>query len=331
MIFPLLNGIYSFARAPVTWFLFFINLTIFLYTASPSEQIQKDIEVVLKDELFTTTQGLLFANYIQDHSSRYPASLQKLAQNSLQSLDLDHRKLLGTMAIRDTSFLADARELRMTGDSVAYEWWQNKFERLQELRSDHPSYRLGVVQAEATLTQMLSYQFMHSGMSHFIGNMIFFLIFGTSLELIVGGLGLLTVYLISGLFAAVVFLLTSDSSAVPLIGASGAVSGVMALLCVLLWHRSVRYVFFLFVPKRGFAGYIFLPAWLTLILWFLSDLAGHWATPTELGGVAYAAHLGGELCGILIGLILLFMRRAKNQPLLPEQLPIETKPVFTQI
>lgn len=330
MIFPLLNGVYSFARVPITWTLFFINLIIYLYTAGISEHVQIELEQVLKDEVYSTTQGLLFAGYIEDHKSRYPASLQKLANNSLTSLDLDHRRLLGTMAMRDASFLADADQLKMTGDAVAFSWWKKKFTELEDLRDSHPSYKLGLVHSDASLSQMISYQFMHSGMSHFLGNMIFFLLFASNLELIIGGLGVLVVYLLSGLFAALVFLLASESSAVPLIGASGAVSGVMAMFCVLMWHRSVRYIFFLFIPRRGFSGFIFLPAWLTLLLWFLSDLAGHWGSPSELGGVAYAAHLGGEMGGVLIGVIVLLTRYLMGQPILPEKLPIVTKPIFTQ-
>src|ERR1019366_4294888 len=100
-----------------------------------------------------------------------------------------------------------------------------------------------------------------------------------------------------------------------LIGASGAISGLMAFFSVLLWTKNVRYAYFLFVPRREFAGVVNLPAWITLVLWVLSDLAGHWSTPTELGGVAYSAHLGGELSGVVAALAFIAYRKMRNIPL----------------
>lgn len=330
MIFPLLNGVFSFFRAPVTWALFFINLAVYIFTSANSEILQSKIEKTLKDDLFSTTQGYLFANFIDDHQARYPASMQKLAESSLNSIELDHRRLLGAMAMRDTSFLDSANQLILKGDPIAFNWWKKIFFKMQVLREAHPSFQMGVIQNNSDVSRYFSYQFMHSGISHLAGNMILFLIFGTSLEVMIGGLGLLMTYLLSGIFAALIFLLFSGSSAAPLIGASGAISGVVALLCILLWQKNVRYVFFLFIPKRGFAGTIYLPAWLTLVLWIFSDIAGHWSTPIELGGVAYSAHLGGELCGILIGVLILSLRYFSGHPYLSQNLSIDTKPIFTR-
>lgn len=331
MIFPLLNGVFSFFRAPVAWTLFFINLLVYIFTSANADILQIKIEKVLKDDLFSVTQGLLFANFIDDHHGRYPASLQHLAESSLNSPELEHRRLLGMMAMRDTSFLENANKLISKGDRVAFGWWKKKFSEVQALREEHPSYQMGVMQNVQGFKQFLTYQFMHSGVSHFAGNMILFLIFGTSLEVVVGGLGLLVTYLASGIFAALVFLLVSGSSAAPLVGASGAISGIVALFCILFWQRNVRYIFFLFIPKRGFSGMVYLPAWLTLVLWLLSDVAGHWATPAELGGVAYSAHLGGQFCGILIGLVILSLRYWRGHPYLAQNLLIDTKPAFTRM
>lgn len=330
MIFPLINGLMSFKKAPVTWIIFFINLVVFLTTLETSESLQSKIENYSQDELFSSTQGLVFADYIESHPGFYTDKMRNLAEQVRGSLDVERRQLLGNLALRDSYFLKDASQIESGRDLIALAWWKNKFKELTEYRDLHPSYSLGVTQSEQGIIRMISYQFSHSGFSHFIGNMIFFLIFGCSLEGVIGGLGLLVSYLLSGIFAALVFSLTNESSAIPLIGASGAVSGIMALFCVLLWGRGVRYMFFLLVPKRGYAGLVYLPAWITLILWFLSDLAGHWATPSELGGIAHSAHLGGELCGVIIGLTLLAIRKIKGEPLLPEVLAIDTQPVFTR-
>lgn len=330
MIFPWLNGIYSITRAPITWALFFINLFMFVLTYNNSESLQQRMESYMQDHTYSQIQGSIFAEYIQNHPKRYPANISHLADQVLQKYDHDRQVMLGGMAMRDSYFLRDVDSIESGYDKVAFAWWKKKFKEIEQIREIHPSYNLGVTQNENGFEQWITYQFTHSGMSHFAGNMFFFLIFSTSLEMVIGGLGILIVYLMSGIFAALAFSLLNEASAIPLIGASGAISGIMSLFCVLLWNRGVRYLFFLFVFKRGFAGWIYLPAWVTLMLWTLSDLAGHWSTPTALGGVAYSAHLGGELCGALMGLVLLLLRRMKGLPLIPQDLPFETKPNFTQ-
>lgn len=330
MIFPILNGVQSLLKAPITWLIFFLNLAVFVGTFNESERSQIALEDYIRDSAFSETQGLVFARYIEEHASRYPASLQVLAQKSLSSSENDRRQILGSMALRDNTFLANVSNLTDgPGDPVAFQWWQHKVKDLKEVRDAHPSYALGLTNENSDFVHWITYQFSHSGVAHFVGNMVFFLIFASSLELVVGSLGLLVIYLMSGIAAALMFLATSDASAIPLIGASGAISGIVAFFCALMWQRGVRYAYVLFIPRRGFAGIIYLPAWVTLGVWVLSDIAGQWATPPELGGIAYSAHLGGELCGVLAALILFGIRKFRGQPMLPNELPFETKPVLT--
>lgn len=327
MIFPFLEGILSFRKAPVTWLLFFVNLFVFVYTFTESQTSQQKIESYLHDETFSEAQGYVFAQFIDENRSRYPASLQYLALRSQLESHPDRRIVLGAMALRDKLFMQEASQFDFHGDKVMIGWWREQFSKILLERDAHPSYNMGVTDQKSDWTQWITYQFSHSGWSHLVGNMIFFMLFAGHLELLIGGVGLIVVYLASGIIAALVFLTVNEATAIPLIGASGAVSGLMALFCVLLWNRGVKYLFFLFVPKRGFAGIIYLPAWVTLIMWMLSDLAGHWSSIAEFGGIAYTAHLGGELCGVLIGLTLVAMRKMRHQPRVPNT--IETKPVFT--
>jgi membrane associated rhomboid family serine protease len=331
MIFPILGGVLSIFRAPATWALFLMNLFVFFMTAQDAKVGQEQLEKYLQDENFAIEQGYIYARYIESQKGRYPASLNFLSSEVLSSGDLNKRQLLAGMALRDTHFLAEALTLDVGGDQVAYGWWRKKFVELLDARESHPSYGLGVTQStEQDLYRWITYQFTHSGGAHLIGNMAFFLIFASSLELVIGSLGLVAVYIFSGIFAALTFSLLNESSAIPLIGASGAVSGVMALFCLLLWNRGVRYMFFLLIPKRGYVGLVYLPAWVTLVLWFLSDLAGHLATPPVFGGVAYSAHLGGQFCGLVMGLSIMLIRRLRGQALLQDNLGVDTQPIFTR-
>jgi membrane associated rhomboid family serine protease len=330
MIFPILSGLYSVLRAPVTWTIFFLNLLVFFVTFQASEKYQTDIESFLRDRAFSETQGLVFARFVQNNASRYPAGIQSMADGVLSSADTSRRRVMGGMALRDSYFLSEAMNLKWQGDQVAFSWWQKKFQDLMELRDVHPSYGLGLTFQEAGVLRWLTYQFTHGGVSHFVGNMLFFLIFAGALELTIGSLGVLSIYLVAGMFSALFFLFMNEASAIPLIGASGAVSGLMAFFCFYFGRQNVRYLFFLMIPKRGFAGFIYLPAWLILILWFVSDLAGFMATPQELGGIAYSAHLGGELAGAVMALTLIVLRKIQKKPLYPEKLPFDTQPVLTR-
>lgn len=315
MIFPLLAGLRGLLRAPITWALFFINLFVFASTFYDSEKSQNALEDYMHDRAFSEAEGLMFAKYIEVHPERYPASLLRLAGESLNPLQDERRHLLGSLSMRDSHFLNEADTLGGPLDEVLRPWWLKKFNELKEVRASHPSYSLGLTQMQQDAYALITYQFSHSGFSHFVGNMLFFLIFASTLETMIGGLALLVLYLSCGIIAALFFLNLSEASAVPLIGASGAISGLMAFFSVLLWTKNVRYAYFLFLPRREFAGIVNLPAWITLVLWVLSDLAGQWGTPPEFGGVAYSAHLGGELAGVVAALTFILVRKARHLPL----------------
>ncbi len=324
MIFPILSGLQGLLRAPITWVLFFINLFVFTSTFYDSEKSQSALEDYMHDKTFSEVEGVVFAQYIESHAERYPASFVKLATQARGPSQADRRQLLGSLSMRDSHFLQDAETLSTQLDDIIHTWWLKKFNELKEVRASHPSYGLGLTLAQQDSNSLLTYQFSHSGFSHFIGNMLFFLIFAAALETMIGGLALLVLYLSCGVIAAMFFLATSDASAVPLIGASGAISGLMAFFSVLLWTKNVRYAYFLFLPRREFVGIINLPAWITLVLWVLSDLAGQWATPSELGGVAYSAHLGGELAGVVAALSFILIRKIRNVPLPDASLTMAT-------
>ncbi len=324
MIFPILSGFQSIFRAPVTWCLFFLNFAVFVLTFTQAKQSQVALDNYLRDSTFSETQGLVFARYVQKHKDRYLASVVQLANQSVQPSGLDRRDLMGGIALRDNEFINHSDNLSDNiGDPVAFNWWRNQLARFKTVRDSDPSYELGVTTQNCDLEHWITYQFAHSGIAHFTGNMLFFLIFACSLESVIGGLGVLALYLLCGIAAAIFFTAMNDTSAIPLIGASGAISGLVAFFCVLFWRRGVRYVYFLFIPKKGYTGLVYLPAWITMVLWLLSDLAGLWSTPPELGGIAYSAHLGGELCGALAALIFIAIRKYRGLPILSERYSFE--------
>src|SRR5690606_8718257 len=101
----------------------------------------------------------------------------------------------------------------------------------------------------------------------------------------------------------------------------GSVSGIMTLYAVMNWSRPARFFYWFFLPARGLMGFIYLPTWVALVMWAISDLAGYFGTLAELGGVAHTAHLGGEFAGLVIGLLLFELREIWPVKPKPDPLP----------
>jgi membrane associated rhomboid family serine protease len=151
---------------------------------------------------------------------------------------------------------------------------------------------------------LLSSQFLHAGWLHILGNMLYLWIFGNNIEDQLGPIPYLVFYLVAGVVAGLTQVAIAPDSTVPLVGASGAIAGVLgAYLVVFPGARVVSVVFLGF-----FAQLVTVPAVLILGLWFLLQLitgvASLGAATSADGGVATFAHVGGFVMGLGVGLIL---------------------------
>jgi len=160
-----------------------------------------------------------------------------------------------------------------------------------------------VSQGDQTYTIFTS-MFLHAGWLHLAGNMLFLYIFGDNLEDAMGHVGYLIFYLASGVAAAFGQMLADPASPVPMVGASGAIAGVMGGYLLLFPHARVDLVLILFVIVKV----ITIPAWLLLGLWFALQLANGTVTAAAGGGVAYWAHAGGFVAGVMLTLPLWLKR-----------------------
>jgi len=325
VIFPILNGLLGFRKSPVTWAVVLLNLLVLIYTTNMGVESQERLDELMKKKFFVTAQGRIYAQYLEDHSQgEYPDFIRELGRQVREG-ESERVEMLGQLAFRDFNFMHDADQMEIEGDRVAAKIWRQRVQDLLQLQDDHPSFIFGLNAQDTSFSKWLTYIFVHSGWFHFLGNMVFLLIFGGALEVQIGGLGFLVVFLLSGTFAAGVFSLMTGVTSSPLVGASGAISGIMTLYCVLNWRRAERYFYWLFLPFRGFMGFVYLPAWVAMVLWGINDIAGYLGNMPELGGVAHTAHLGGELAGLMTGLILFSMRKfrpVKMPPVIPRKMGV---------
>jgi membrane associated rhomboid family serine protease len=299
VIFPILRGFLFPKLAPITYFLFAINLFVFVATYDSFEKTDGAMELLINDDAFLETQGSAFATMIKKEPAGYSEMLQKLA-NRTSLGDIDSRHLLGSFALRNVDFMSRAGSYDFGGDEIALRDWRLKFAGLIKMQEEHPSFQWGVSHLHAGWRQWFTYQFAHSGASHLFMNMIFLLLFGIFVETNLGGSFVVLTYLGGGLAGAASFSMLSGLSSSPLIGASAAISALMSLVGIWwIGKDGVRFFYFL-LPKPGYYGFVLLPSWLVLVVSMLPDLSSYLSSSREFGSVAYSAHLGGALWGAVI-------------------------------
>ena len=163
---------------------------------------------------------------------------------------------------------------------------------------------LYVVPAYLTI---FSSMFMHGGFMHLIGNMLYMWIFADNIEDSLGPRKFIIFYLLSGIGAAMAQVLMDTHSQVPMIGASGAIGGVLG--AYLINHPNARVL--VLIPFGFFSQLIKIRALYVLGFWFVLQFINSAMMSSQGGGVAYAAHIGGFVSGVV--LILFFNKKAKRK------------------
>ena len=150
------------------------------------------------------------------------------------------------------------------------------------------------------LAPLFTSMFLHGGWMHFLGNMLYLWVFGDNVEDWLGSARLLLFYLVCGLLASLLQIAVHPGSPIPMIGASGAISGVLAAYLVLFPAARVL----TFVPILFFFYLVRLPALIFLGLWFLLQFFNGAVSLTagdlSMGGTAWWAHIGGFIAGLVL-------------------------------
>jgi membrane associated rhomboid family serine protease len=145
---------------------------------------------------------------------------------------------------------------------------------------------------------LLTSIFMHGGVGHLAGNMLYLWIFGDNVEEVLGHVRYIFVYLACGLAASLAHIALAPDSLIPTLGASGAIAGVMGMYIIWFPNNQVRVL--------ALRTITLLPALVVIGLWIVMQLwlgMGELSSAGKQGGVAYAAHVGGAAAGILFGIV----------------------------
>jgi membrane associated rhomboid family serine protease len=159
-------------------------------------------------------------------------------------------------------------------------------------------YRFGFIPANFSIITVFTSMFMHGGISHIMGNMWFLWVFGDNVEGVLGHVKFAVFYIICGLAATMSQLFVDPSSTIPMVGASGAIAGVLGMYMIRFPHARVHVFAFIIIFFTTFR----IPAMFVLGFWFFNQLTnglGSLGFDTT-GGVAWFAHIGGFITGVML-------------------------------
>ncbi len=147
---------------------------------------------------------------------------------------------------------------------------------------------------------LVTYQFLHGGWLHLAGNLLFLWVFGPKVEQTLGSGSWTALLVVSGVAAALTQAGFDPSSSFVMVGASGSISGILGAYLYLHPCAGIRTV----IPVGLMLRVVQLPAWVVLVVWFVVQLLYSSLTEVAQGGVAFRAHIGGFVCGLLLAPVL---------------------------
>ncbi len=174
--------------------------------------------------------------------------------------------------------------------------WRQHRDQLEEISSKISTNGYAFHVDSISVAQLFSSQFLHGGIMHLVGNMVFLVLVGFAAEAALGSAVFLLFYLISGA-AGALFFAAFSSGAGSLVGASGSISGVMAMYVVLFGMRKIQFFYWVFV----FTGYVRAAAIIMLPMYILKEVYSYYTI--DGSNVAFTAHIGGFLAGAILVLL----------------------------
>ncbi len=159
-------------------------------------------------------------------------------------------------------------------------------------------YAFGLIPAQFHILNLFTSMFLHGGIAHILGNMWFLWIFGDNVESSLGHVRYALFYILCGSAAGLAQVIFNVDSLIPMVGASGAIAGVLGAYLIRYPHAQVHVFVFIFI----FFTTIRVPAIIVLSIWFLTQLTNGLGTLgiDTTGGVAWFAHVGGFIAGIVL-------------------------------
>ncbi|WP_299974910.1 rhomboid family intramembrane serine protease [uncultured Pseudoteredinibacter sp.] len=272
--------------------LILINIAIFaFYQSSDFSKYQRAIEIYEQHE-FADFEAEAYLNYRKQNGILQ--GNPELYEELVKSFESDPSSISQNILF-DRDFLAYLKKQQnhWIPKEKRSDWAQVR-PNIEKNIAAISSIKLGLIPQHGSLITLFSHQFLHGDIFHLLGNMLFLFICGFAVEAALGSLRFLVLYIASGLGAGLLYSgieLASSRGGVPLVGASGAISGVMAMYLMLFKLRKIEFFYWLFI----FIGYFRAAALYILPLYIAKEVVLYFSS--EDSQVAYMAHTGGFLTG----------------------------------
>ncbi len=319
LIIPL-TGKISWRNPPViTICIILINCMVFFFFQSG----EKEIFYKAKEFYFESKLAEIEIQRYIEYAKQKPKDMPNLKEH--KELDKEALVRYQIQMDKDYGFLKKLRndEIITIEDPVYAKW-----KRLRNIYEDKLSkvvfIKYGFRPAYKSLTASFTYMFLHGSFGHLLGNMIFLWIVGCVLELGCGRILYTGIYLMGGLLAVGLFWLVYMQSTVPLVGASGAIAGLMGTFTILFGKKKVN----IFYSLGFYFNYVKVPAIILLPIWIGNELY-----QLFFGGisqVAYVAHIGGLAGGAILGFISLKFPAILDENIFKEDPKDEVTPLIEE-
>ncbi len=289
---------FDWKHTPVTLIiLVLLNVFIFFLYQSGDEEKYETAFIQYKQQGFFNYEWPLFEKYLSRNKEaellRQYQRLHHLRRYDELSYYLLIRSDFYEYLKRRADYLIDAK--------VAERWFRYRAEINETIHSTSILAN-GLNPGYFEVHTLLTHQFLHGGLMHLVGNLFFLIICGFAVEAAIGHFRFLFFYLVSGLAGGLLHMLMNTDSSSPLVGASGAISGVMAMYLGVFRFKKIEFFYWFFI----FVGYFRAPALLILPFYIGQETYNYYSN--DGSNVAFMAHAGGFLAGSLLMVVSLLIK-----------------------
>lgn len=303
-------------HAPIVlFFIVLLNVLVFvLYQSGDDVKYEASLDTYLELDLLDT-EWPIYEKYLEEKNATDQLDEYR---DYFKHQDFD---VLAYYILKDEAFnayLDNDKKTWTVEQELTYPFEQRY--QLQQLLFSVSALKYGLIPDQLHPITLITHQFLHGGMMHLLGNLFFLVLCGFAVEAAIGHLRFLLFYLLSGITGGLLFAVLDLSSTTPLVGASGAISGVMAMYVAIFRLKKIEFFYWLFV----FVGYFRAPALFVLPFYIGKELIAYF-TETD-SNVAFMAHTGGFIAGsILIAITLRFKPQTVNEEYIEEDQTIDPK------
>lgn len=310
---------FDWKHTPVMLFLIVLinTLVFFFYQSGDNEKFYKALENYKQQELLEL-EWPVFKTFLSskeevDKLAQYQEMYDSDAKDSLIVSLLMREDFYDYLQQNSQTFLAG----KMVRNNKLQEWSTAR-ENINEIIQSVSFNKLGLIPNRLNPLNLFTHQFLHGGAMHLLGNMFFLIVCGFAVEAALGHMRFLIFYLISGIAGGLLYAAIDLSSATSLVGASGAISGVMAMYLGIFRLKKIEFFYWFFI----FVGYFRAPALLLLLFYIGKELFAFYTDTNS--NVAFMAHTGGFIAGsILLAVSFLINPKMLNQEYIEEDQSID--------